>query len=61
MADKDVDQKAEELKGRAKEAAGSLSGDRELQREGRADQIGADVKAKLDRFVERVKDALTRS
>lgn len=44
--------KAEELKGRAKEAAGATVGDDELRNEGKADQASSSVK----QGVERVKD-----
>ena len=43
----DIGDKAEELKGRAKEAAGDLTGDEDLRREGKADQAGAKLKQKL--------------
>jgi len=36
--------KAEEMKGRAKEAAGAVSGDDELRHEGRADQNESSMK-----------------
>ncbi len=51
--------KGEELKGRAKEAAGSLADDDELKREGKADQASASVKDKLSDAVDSVKDAVT--
>lgn len=53
-------------KGRAKEAAGDLTGDRDLQREGKADRMGGDIKEKVGKVadkagdaVDRVKDAVT--
>ncbi|MGB0095042.1 MAG: CsbD family protein [Solirubrobacteraceae bacterium] len=45
MADKHVD----EGKGRVKEAAGSLTGDRSLKNEGKVDQAKATVKDKVDK------------
>jgi uncharacterized protein YjbJ (UPF0337 family) len=45
--------KTEELKGRAKEAAGALADDDDLKREGRADQRGG----KLSQAGEKLKDA----
>ena len=42
--DDKVQNKGEELKGRAKEAAGSVTGDDELKKEGRADQTESSVK-----------------
>ena len=54
---------AEEYKGRAKEAVGDLTGDKDLQREGKADQASGkvkqaaeDVKDKVDDAVDAVKD-----
>ena len=37
----------DELKGRTKEAAGALTGDEDLKREGQHDQAAGDVKTKL--------------
>ena len=42
--DDKVENKSEELKGRAKEAAGSVTDDDELRNEGRADQAESSVK-----------------
>src|SRR4249919_2506875 len=36
--------KADDVKGRVKEAAGVITGDKDLEREGKADQAGAKVK-----------------
>jgi len=49
-----------ELKGRAKEAAGDLTDDKDLQREGKADQIAGKAKDKIDDAVDKVKDAMHR-
>ncbi|MFT4049565.1 MAG: CsbD family protein [Solirubrobacterales bacterium] len=51
---------ATELKGRAKEAAGDLTDDKELQHEGKADQAAGKVKEKIDDAVDKVKDAMHR-
>jgi uncharacterized protein YjbJ (UPF0337 family) len=48
MADKHVD----EGKGRAKEAAGSLTGNRSLQNEGKVDRGKATVKDAVDKVVD---------
>ena len=45
----------DDVKGRAKEAAGDLTNDDDLKREGKADQLGAKVKEGVDK----VKDKLT--
>jgi uncharacterized protein YjbJ (UPF0337 family) len=50
MADKHVD----EGKGRVKEAAGSLSGDKSLKNEGRVDQAKATIKDKVDKVADKV-------
>ena len=50
--------KSDELKGRVKEAAGALTGDRKLKREGKADQAVGKIKQKVERVIDRVKDAL---
>jgi len=52
--DDKVDNKGEELKGRAKEAVGSVTGDDELKNEGRADQTESSVK----QAGEKAKDAV---
>lgn len=49
-----------ELKGRVKEAAGDLTDDKELQREGKADQTAGKLKGKIDDAVDKVKDAMHR-
>lgn len=48
--------KSEELKGRAKEAAGSVTGDDDLKNEGKADQVSSSVK----KGVEKVKDGANK-
>jgi uncharacterized protein YjbJ (UPF0337 family) len=50
--------KIDEAKGRAKEAAGDLTDDDDLKREGQLDQAGAKVKEKVDEGVDRVKERL---
>jgi len=52
MTDKNVD----EAKGRVKEAAGSLTGDRGLKREGQTDQAKATVKDSVDKVAGKAKD-----
>ena len=50
--------KSDELKGRVKEAAGVLTGDKRLKREGKADQAVGKVNQKVEKVVDKVKDAL---
>jgi uncharacterized protein YjbJ (UPF0337 family) len=49
---------ADQFKGRTKEAAGALTGDRELKREGKVDQATGDVKDKIGEAADKVKDLL---
>jgi len=49
-------EKADQAKGRAKEAAGDLTGDEDLQREGKADRVGGELKEKIGEAVDKVKD-----
>lgn len=51
--------KDEELKGRTKEAAGALTGDKDLKREGRVDRASASIKDKVGDAADAVKDAVT--
>jgi uncharacterized protein YjbJ (UPF0337 family) len=54
MSDKNVD----EAKGRVKEAAGSLTDDDKLKREGKADQSKSSLKNAVDNVADTAKDAL---
>jgi uncharacterized protein YjbJ (UPF0337 family) len=51
--------KSDELKGRVKEAAGALTGDKKLKREGKTDQAVGKVKQKVEKVIDKVKKALT--
>ena len=51
--------KAEELKGRAKEATGDLTGDKDLQREGKVDQASAATKKTIDDVADNMKDVVS--
>ena len=50
--------KTDEMKGRVKEAAGALTGDEELKREGRVDQTVGKLKQKVDEIVDKVKETV---
>ena len=50
--------KSEEIKGRIKEAAGALTGDDKLRREGKLDQATGKVKRVVEKVVEKTKEAL---
>jgi len=51
---------ADDAKGRVKEAAGSLTGDKDLKREGKVDQAGGAAKDGVEKVTDKVKDALKR-
>jgi uncharacterized protein YjbJ (UPF0337 family) len=51
MTDKNIDQ----AKGRVKEAAGALTGDQRLKREGHADQAKGSLKKAVDKVAETVR------
>ncbi len=50
----------DDIKGRTKEAAGDLTDDEELKREGKVDQASGTVKEKVGDVADKVKDALRR-
>jgi uncharacterized protein YjbJ (UPF0337 family) len=51
--------KRDQVKGRIKEAAGVLTGDDRLRREGQLDQVVGKAKGTVEKAVDTVKDALT--
>lgn len=53
--------KMDQMKGRLKEAAGVLTDDDRLKREGQLDQVVGKVKETADRAVNKMKDALTQA
>lgn len=50
----------DEIKGRTKEAAGDLTDDDDLKREGKVDQATGTVKEKVGDAADKVKDVLDR-
>ena len=50
--------KGEEMKGRLKEAAGDVTGDKGLKREGKVDQGSARTKEKVGDAADKIKDAV---
>jgi uncharacterized protein YjbJ (UPF0337 family) len=56
-----MSEKTEDLKGRAKEAAGGLTDNDKLRREGKVDQTSASVKEKAEDAVDAVKDKVDRA
>ena len=62
-----MESKKDDLKGRAKEAAGDLTDDDDLKREGKADRAAGSVKDKIEKakekgeeLVDKAKDKLQR-
>ncbi len=51
--------KLDQVKGRIKEAAGVLTDDDRLKREGKLDQVAGKVKVQAEGVVDKVKDVLT--
>ena len=51
--------KADEIKGRVKEAAGAVADNDELRREGKVDQAAGKTKQAVEKVVDNVKDAVT--
>jgi uncharacterized protein YjbJ (UPF0337 family) len=50
----------DDAKGRVKEAAGDLTGDKDLKREGKVDQAGGKAKEGVEKVTDKIKDALKR-
>jgi uncharacterized protein YjbJ (UPF0337 family) len=50
----------DEAKGRMKEAAGDMTDDDEMKREGKADRMGAEIKDKANKVVDKAKDVINR-
>ena len=51
---------ADDAKGRLKEAAGNLTGDDDLKREGKLDQATGKAKDGVEKVADKVKDAIRR-
>jgi uncharacterized protein YjbJ (UPF0337 family) len=49
--------KTDEMKGRVKEAAGDLTGDEKLKREGKIDQAAGKVKDAAEKTIDKAKEA----
>jgi uncharacterized protein YjbJ (UPF0337 family) len=50
----------DDAKGRVKEAAGNLTGDDQLKKEGKVDQAAGKAKDGIEKVTDKVKDALRR-
>ena len=54
----DLDNKAEQMKGRAKQAVGDLSDDDELRREGKVERASGSTKEKIEDLKDKAEDAV---
>ena len=52
--------KSDQAKGRVKKAAGAITGNKKLQREGKLQDTKGKVKAKIDRGAKKIEKALDR-
>jgi uncharacterized protein YjbJ (UPF0337 family) len=50
--------KTDQVKGKAKEAVGDLTGDKDLKSEGKADRQAGEVKEKVDEAIDKVKSVV---
>lgn len=50
----------DDAKGRAKEAAGSLTGDKDLENEGKVDRATGSIKDAADKTADKVKDVFRK-
>ncbi len=50
--------KSDELKGRVKEAAGALTDDAKLKREGKTDQAVGKIKQQVEKVIDKIKEAI---
>jgi len=50
--------KSDQVKGQVKEAAGALTGDKDLESEGKADRRAGEAKEKADHVKDKVKDVV---
>ena len=53
--------KSDQVKGHAKEAAGSLTGDKDLESEGKADRRAGEAKEKVDHAKDNVNDVIDKA
>jgi len=56
----DLENRAEQAKGRVKQAAGDLTDDDDLKREGARDKAAGSAKEKVDQAKDKVEDAIDR-
>ena len=54
----DMDSKIDQAKGKVKQAAGDLTGDDDLRREGKVDEASGNAKGKLEEVKDKAEDAV---
>lgn len=54
----DVDSKLDQAKGKVKQAAGDLAGDRDLKREGKVEEASGNAKGVLEDLKDKAEDAV---
>jgi uncharacterized protein YjbJ (UPF0337 family) len=59
MSDEEIKGKAENLKGRVKQAAGSLTGDKKLEAEGAVDRVKGAAREKVGEGKRKLDEAIT--
>ena len=52
---------ADEVKGRLKEAAGALTGDKDLESEGKADRVSGEIKDKIEDAKDKVEEVVDKA
>ena len=52
--------KTDQIKGRVKEATGVLTGDKQLEREGKIDRAAGNLKEKAGKVVDKLRKAIKR-
>jgi uncharacterized protein YjbJ (UPF0337 family) len=53
--------KSDQIKGHAKEAVGTLTGDKDLKSEGKADRIAGEAKEKLADAIDKVEEVIDKA
>lgn len=53
--------KTDQVKGRAKEAVGTVTGNKDLESEGRSDRLAGEVKETVDQVKDKIEEVLDRA
>jgi uncharacterized protein YjbJ (UPF0337 family) len=57
----EMSSKTDEIEGHAKEAVGTLTGDKDLKSEGKADRIAGEAKEKLEDATDKVEEVIDKA